>query len=105
MLKKVSTPFLGFLQTTGVVIYLILLTAFFNFVTPLLNNGNEEIYAPIIMLLLFIISAVITASTFLGRAGVLFWERKYKEAFTLIGWSVGWGLVYFTILIIGLILL
>jgi Na+(H+)/acetate symporter ActP len=40
---------------------------------------------------------------FLGRAGVLFWDKKYKEAFTLVGWTVGWSLVYLVILLVLII--
>lgn len=56
--------------------------------------------APIIMLLLFIISAVISSILVLGKAGILFWEKKYSEAFTLLGWTVGWGIFYLILLIV-----
>lgn len=95
MLKKISTPFTGFLQASGLVSYIFLVTIFFNNIDNIFHNSTAENIAPIIMLLLFIISAVISASLVLGRAGVLFWEKKYTQAFTLIGWTVGWGIVYF----------
>jgi len=94
MLKNFSVPFLAFLQATGLAVYLILLSFFFNFVTPIFSNKYEQFYAPIIMLLLFVLSAVICASLFLARAGFLFWEKKYKQSFTLLGWTVGWGIFY-----------
>ncbi|HLB51797.1 hypothetical protein A3F07_04660 [candidate division WWE3 bacterium RIFCSPHIGHO2_12_FULL_38_15] len=56
-------------------------------------------YAPIIILLLFIISAVISAILVLGRAGILFWEKRYKESFTLLGWTIGWGILYLALFI------
>ena len=87
MFKKLSLPFLAFLQTTGLVAYLILIASFFKFVTPAFNNSNGEFYAPIVMLLLFVMSAVISATLILGRSAVLFWDKKYKEAFTLIALS------------------
>ena len=99
MLKRSSTPFIAFLQATGLVIYLILLSSFFTFVIPNFEKSVAEFYAPIVMLLLFINSAVITASLVLGRAGVLFWDKKYKEAFTLIGWTVGWGILYLVLIL------
>ena len=101
-MKKLSAPFLSFLQTTGLVIYIILISSFFTFVTPHLDKANAEFYAPLIMLLLFVISAVISATLVLGRAGVLFWEKKYKESFTVIGWAVGWGIFYFTVFVLFL---
>ena len=101
-MKKLSAPFLSFLQTTGLVIYIILISSFFTFVTPHLDKANAGLYAPLIMLLLFVISAVISATLVLGRAGVLFWEKKYKESFTVIGWTVGWGIFYFTVFVLFL---
>lgn len=100
MFKKMSIPFIAFLQTTGLVVYIVLLSVFFNFVIPNIKNTNAQFYAPIIMLLLFIISAVISGLLVLGRAGFLFWEKKYKESFTLLGWTVAWGLLYFLLFLL-----
>lgn len=104
MFKKFSPPFLGFLQTTGLVVYIILIATFFTLVTPAMHSTAEQFYAPIMMLLLFVVSAVISAILVLGRAGVLFWDRKYKEAFTLIGWTVGWGMFYFLLIVLYLVI-
>ncbi|AHB40272.1 MAG: hypothetical protein ACD_22C00049G0010 [uncultured bacterium] len=99
MLNKFSAPFLAFLQASALVTYLILISFFFNFVTPLFNNKTGEFYAPIIMLLLFVFSALISGMMILGRAGVLFWEKKYKESFTLLGWTTVWGFFYFVMML------
>lgn len=99
MLKKVSLPFLGFLQASGLFLYILLVTTFLNIITKSFNTSTAEYFAPIIMLLIFIISAVISASLVLGKAAVLFWERKYKEAFSLVGWTIGWVFLYFVILL------
>lgn len=92
--KKLSAPFLAFLQASGLVSYIILISLFFNFVAPNFSDSSENFYAPMLMLLLFVISAVISGLLVLGRAGMLFWEKKYKESFTLVGWTVGWGILY-----------
>ncbi len=107
MLKKLSTPFLAFLQASGLVLYILFIDLFFQYVTPQFaaNKTNTEVFGPLIMLMLFIISAVISASLVLGRAGVLFWEKHYKQSFTLIGWTVFWCLVYLTIFCTYLVLL
>lgn len=104
MMKRLSPPFIAFLQATGLVIYIVLISFFFNFVTPSFSNSTAQFYAPIIMLLVFIISAVISATLVLGRAVVLFWDKKYKEAFTLVGWTLGWGLLYLVFFIFILLL-
>lgn len=97
MFKRFSLPFIAFLQASGLVIYIILISIFFNYVTPSFNHQIDEFYAPIIMLLVFIISAVISALLVLGRAGFLFWEKRYKESFTLVAYTVGWGIIYLII--------
>src|SRR3989338_5468885 len=97
MFNKLSKPFLGFLQASSLVNYIFVVSTFLNNVERIFNNGTSEFVAAITMLLLFIISAVISAVLVLGRASVLFWERKYSEAFTLIAWSIGWGIFYLTL--------
>jgi hypothetical protein len=94
MIKKLSLPFLAFLQTTGLVIYITLVTLFFTVLIPGEDSPNMGFYAPIIMLLVFVMSAVLSAVMILGRAGILFWEKRYKESFTLLAWTVGWGMLY-----------
>ena len=101
MSKKPSLPFLGFLQATGLVVYIGMVAYFFT-LGPLFS-GKEDIqfYGPILALLLFVLSAVISALLVLGRAGVLFWNKDYRQAFTLLGWTLGWDLFYF----VGIVLL
>jgi len=99
MFKNKSKPFIGFLQATGLVTYILIVSVFLNNVDNIFYKDTGEYMAPILMLLLFIISAVISSSLVLGRVGVLFWERKYSEAFTLLAWTMGWGILYFLILL------
>ncbi|HBY10342.1 hypothetical protein A2473_03215 [candidate division WWE3 bacterium RIFOXYC2_FULL_42_13] len=103
MLNKFSTPFLAFLQASGMVFYIFLISLFLNFVTPKFIQNGEQFYAPIIMLITFVFSAVISATMILGRAGMLFWEKKYIKSFTLLGWTTGWGLFYL-VLFLGILL-
>ncbi|NMB70294.1 hypothetical protein GYA27_03785 [candidate division WWE3 bacterium] len=102
MLKRMSSPFIGFLQASGLVSYIIVVSLVLTNVTRLFRNDTGEFYAPIIMLLVFIFSAVISASLVLGRAGVLFWDKKYKEAFKLIGWTLTWIAFYLLLFVIFL---
>lgn len=105
MIKKLSIPQLAFLQASGLVMYLILVSCFFAFVTPLFRDTNESFVAPIIMLLLFIVSAVISASLVLGRAAVLFFEKQYHQSFLTILWTVIWCVLYFVLLILVFVLI
>ena len=101
MKKKFSLPFVGFLQATGLVAYIALVSLFFNVVGPNLDSSENKFYNPIIALLLFVTSAVISALIVLGKASVLFWEKKYKESFTLVGWTMGWDILYFALFILS----
>lgn len=87
------------MQASGLVTYILLVSVFLNNVEKIFNQISAQYMAPIIMLLLFIISAVISASLVLGKSGVLFWEKKYREAFTLLAWTIGWGIFYFLLLL------
>jgi len=99
MFKNISKQFQGFLQASGLVTYILIVSIFLNNIDNIFHNNIGEYMAPILMLLLFIISAVISASLVLGKAGVLFWEKKYSEAFSLLGWTMGWGVFYFLLLL------
>jgi hypothetical protein len=98
--KKLSIQFFAFLQTTGLVIYIVLLSFLFTFIAPNFQNTSTQFYVPIIMLLLFIISAVISGLLVLGRAGFLFWEKQYKKSLTLVGWTIAWAFLYLLIFIV-----
>jgi len=100
MFKKCSLQFLAFLQATGLVLYIAAIDLFIVTAGDRLNSNVPSFYGPILFLLLFIISAVISASLVLGKTGILFWEKKYKESFTLLGWTVGWCILYFVLFFI-----
>lgn len=92
-IKNLSLPFLGFLQATGLFIYITL-------IAQVLINANK-IFAPVgsflgpmAFLLLFVVSAIISGFLVLARAGFLFWEKRYTEAFTLVGWTLVWSVLY-----------
>ena len=100
-IKDLSLPFLGFLQATGLLVYISLVSLF-------LSNGSkifgpvDTFLAPIAFLLLFIVSAMTTGSIALARAGFLFWEKRYKESFTLIGGTLGWCVFYLLLIFLFL---
>ena len=102
-MKKITLPFLGFLQATCLVIYIGLVTGFFAFAENWFPN-LDFFYGPILMLLLFVVSAVISALLVLGRAGYLFWEKRYRECFMLLGWTIGWALFYLVAMIVMLLI-
>ena len=101
MFKKPSVPFIAFLQATGLFVFIGLVTVFMNCLGDAFQKTDVGIfYGPVLALLLFITSAVISALLVLGKAGILFWDKKYKEAFTLLGYTVAWCVFYIAFLFI-----
>lgn len=92
-MKKISLPFLAFLQATGLLIYIGLVCLIFLYGNQIFGKINNY-YGPILFLLIFVLSAVISSTLVLGRAGFLFWEKRYKEAFPLFFWTVAWIFFY-----------
>ena len=92
-MKNLSLPFLAFLQATGLVVYISLVSQFFMHGEKWFGR-MDHLFGPILMLLIFVLSATISALLVLGRSGYLFWGKKYKESFTLLSWTIGWGIFY-----------
>jgi len=101
--KNFSLPFLAFLQATGLVVYIGLVSLIFLYGNQIFGKMNNYL-GPILFLLIFVLSAIISSLLVLGRAGFLFWEKRYKEAFPLLFWTIGW-ISFYLILIFLLILL
>lgn len=86
---------MGFLQATALLAYVLLVVSFIDFVESGTNDDGNEIYAGVTMIMLFVISATVSAVIVLGRAAQLYQSKQSKQAFTLVGWTVGWMFVYF----------
>ena len=97
--KKFSLPFLAFWQALGLVIYCGLVGLLFwqgdTWFGPMLS-----FLGPVLFLVLFVVSALISALIVLGHPFILFWEKKKTiEALKLVIYTIGW-LIFFILLII-----
>jgi len=97
--KKFSLGFVAFLQATGLVLYCSLVGLLF-------WQGNNlfgppfTFIGPAMFLVLFVVSAMISALIVLGYPFVLFWEKKKtSEALKLVICTAAW-LAFFTVLFI-----
>ena len=93
---------LSFLQAFGVVAYI-------SFVATIMQFGNQffgpkdTFLTPVLVLLLFVLSAAVTAGLALGRSVLWYWDGQKKEALTLLAATVAWLVIL--AFFVGLILL
>ena len=97
--KKFSLPFLAFWQALGLVIYCGLVGLLFwrgeTWFGPMLS-----FLGPVLFLVLFVVSALISALIVLGHPFILFWEKKQTiKALKLVVYTIAW-LIFFIFLII-----
>jgi len=95
--EKTSLGLISFLQALGLALYCSLVALIF-------WKGNEwfgkmsNYWGPVLMLVLFTTSALISALLVLGYPLYLFWQKKQtQKAIRLVGYTAGW-LVGFTLL-------
>jgi hypothetical protein len=93
-LLKLSLPKLGFVMALAEVIYVILVVSLLFFGVPFIDGEMEaripEIAGPIVMLLVFVTSAAISAVLVFGYPAYLAMEKRWKDAVTLALWTIGW---------------
>lgn len=102
--KRLSLPFIAFLQALGLVVYC-------GLVGLLIWQGNNlfgppfTFLGPTLFLVLFVASALISALLILGYPFILFWEKKKTiEALRLVAYSIAWLAFYFFLILIILII-
>jgi len=100
MLKNASLSFIGFLQATTLLLYVMLVTTVMRYLEDKVPEDDNDMFAGIIFILLFVVSAVISAGIVLGRAGQLYFHKQQKPAYHLVGWTVGWTLAYFAMFVL-----
>ena len=95
--KKFSLGFIAFLQATGLLVYC-------GLVGYLMWQGENWFgppyifLGPVLFLILFVASALISAFLILGYPFILFWEKKKTlEAIKLVAYTIAW-LVFFIFL-------
>ncbi|MEK7608046.1 MAG: hypothetical protein AAB495_00485 [Patescibacteria group bacterium] len=89
------------LHALGVVLYIGGVALFLTNAEKMFGTG-KEFFAPILMLLLLVISASITGLLVLGRPIHLYVQGEKKTAFTFLFATLGW-LVAFAVLLVILI--
>lgn len=98
--KRFSSGFIAFLQAFALVVYCGLVGLVF-------SQGNKwfgvmhRFLGPVLFLILFVVSVLISALLVLGYPIILFWEKKKRvEALKLVICTTGW-LVFFILLVVA----
>ena len=78
---------ISFLNALGTIAYIVVIVLImFN----LNKGGDDTIYAPILALMLLVLSAAITGGLVLGRPVMLYLGGQKSEAIKLFVYTVGW---------------
>ena len=100
-MKKISLPFIGFLQALGLSFYCALVGLIFWKGNSWFGNMNN-LTGPSIVLSLFVVSALICALIALGYPFIIFWDKKNtKQALKLVIYTACW-LILFVVITLSL---
>lgn len=101
---KTSLGLISFLQALGLALYCSLVATLFWKGNNLFGN-DPNYWGPVLFLIIFTTSALVSALLVLGYPIYLFWQKKQiTKALRLIGYTAGW-LIGFVLLGILLILI
>jgi hypothetical protein len=99
-MKKTNLIQESFLSSVGVLVYV-------GGVSLLIMNGDklfgqaQNFWGPVLFLLLFVFSALVTGLLVLGRPIWLYLEKEKKEAVRLLLYTVGW-LFIMLVMVLGI---
>lgn len=93
------------LHAIAVIAYIILVVFIMNSVGTLFDEKLDNFWAPVLFLMLFVVSAAITGSIVLGRPIYLYLNDQKKEAITFLIYTITWlFLIMITVLAIYIII-
>jgi len=98
-INKISIKRLAFLQALGLVIYVGLVATLLSYGEMLFGKFGPYV-GPVLILVLLVLSVLICGVLTLWQSLYLFWEKRYKEAFTLLGWTICWIFIYWILIAI-----
>lgn len=103
-MKKLSPTIIGLIQTIGVILYCSAVVFYMNNLSMHTFEGND-VFGGLLVLLLFIISALITASLVLGYPLWLFFVEKdeKKKALMIVANTIAWLFLSFITIVTGLL--
>jgi len=89
-MKNSKLALLGLRNGAGALAYIALVALFFHNVERIFkNNPKDTVLAPIFLLTLFVLSALIEASLVLGQPIITYLNGQKVDAFKLLGFTAG----------------
>lgn len=101
--KNFSLSFIAFLQALGLVVYCSLV-GYFMWQGETIFGPPYYFLGPAMFLVLFVLSALISAFLILGYPFILFWEKKQTiRALKLVIYTIAWLTLFILLFILALV--
>jgi hypothetical protein len=95
----------GLIHSLGVLVYVGAVAWLMFNGSKIFGQQDDNFLMPVAMLLLLITSATITGSLVLGKPVILFLGGQKSEAIKLLGYTIGWIVVFMLVILIGMVIL
>lgn len=79
----------AFINALGTALYVVVVASFIYSLQGVFPKETNTVFIPIAMLLLFVFSAAFTGMLVFGKPIMMYLDGKKKEAFSLIGYTLG----------------
>ncbi len=89
-MKTSQSVWRGFLDAIGAAVYIGLVSWLLSKGEQWFGGKPDNFFMPVFMILLFVISATVTSLLVLGKPAMMYHDGQKKEAFALLGWTIGW---------------
>jgi|SRR3989344_2492459 len=99
MFSKLSPQIIGFLQACGLTLYILFIVMIMNFVSEK-DFSSNLVLVPAIFLMLFVISALLSASLILAYPIMLLFNGRKEVAVKIVLWSGIWLVVFLFCLVL-----
>jgi hypothetical protein len=96
---KINQKLIPPLEAAGLVAYVTLVAYFLSHAEKWFGTQGNDMIGGIVFILLFVASALISASIMLGYPAMLFLKGKGKTALKIILQSIGWLVIFLLIIL------